>query len=36
LCDAMVRDVEAASKPVEPKPQESPPPRSPVSLKLVK
>jgi hypothetical protein len=36
LCDAMVRDVEAAAKPVPPKPQESPRPRSPVSLKLVK
>jgi len=36
LCDAMVRDVEAASKPVQPKPQESPRPRPPVSLKLVK
>jgi hypothetical protein len=34
LCDAMVRDVEAASKPVQPKSQESP--RPPVSLKLVK
>ena len=36
LCDAMVRDVEAAAKPVAPKPQESPRQRSPVSLKLVK
>ncbi len=36
LCDAMVRDVEAASNPVQPEPQESPRPRSPVSLKLVK
>jgi len=36
LCDAMVRDVEGASKPVPPKPQETPRPRSPVSLKLVK
>ena len=36
LCDAMVRNVEAASKPVQPEPQESPRPRSPVSLKLVK
>jgi len=33
LCDAMVREVEATSKSV---PQESPRPRSPVSLKLVK
>ena len=36
LCDAMLRDGETASKPVQPKPQESPRPRSPVSLKLVK
>jgi hypothetical protein len=36
LCDAMVRDAEAAAKAVPPKPQESPRPRSPVSLKLVK
>lgn len=35
LCDAMVRD-EAASKPVQPKPQEGLRQRSPVSLKLVK
>jgi hypothetical protein len=33
LCDAMVRE---ASKSAQPKPQESPRPRSPVSLKLVK
>lgn len=36
LCDAMLREVEATSKPVQPKPQESLGPRSPVSLKLVK
>ena len=36
LCDAMVRDVEAASRSVPPKPRETPRPRSPVSLKLVK
>jgi hypothetical protein len=36
LCDAMLREVEAISKPVQPKPQESLRPRSAVSLKLVK
>jgi hypothetical protein len=36
LCDAMLRDVEATSKPVQPKPRENLRPRSPVSLKLVK
>jgi hypothetical protein len=36
LCDAMVREVDATSKLVPPKPQETPRPRSPVSLKLVK
>jgi hypothetical protein len=36
LCDAMVREGEPTSKPVQPKPQESLRQRSPVSLKLVK
>ena len=36
LCDAMVREKEAAAKPVSPKPQEGLRPRGPVSLKLVK
>lgn len=36
LCDAMVREVEATSKPVSPKPQAGLRPRPPVSLKLVK
>ena len=36
LCDAMVRETEAASKTGSPKPQESLRPRPPVSLKLVK
>lgn len=36
LCDAMVREIEATPKPVQPKPQEGLRPRSPVSLKLVK
>jgi hypothetical protein len=36
LCDAMLREVEATSKSVRTKPQESLRPRSPVSLKLVK
>lgn len=36
LCDAMVRDREAAGKPVSAKPQEGLRPRGPVSLKLVK
>jgi hypothetical protein len=36
LCDAMLREVEATSKSVQPKLQESLRPRSPVSLKLVK
>lgn len=36
LCDAMVREKEAAAKLVSPKPQEGLRPRGPVSLKLVK
>lgn len=36
LCDAMVREVEGASKSAAPKPQEGARPRPPVSLKLVK
>lgn len=37
LCDAMVREKEAAAKPISsPKPQEGLRPRGPVSLKLVK
>ena len=36
LCDAMLRDVDAASKPVRPKPPEGLRQRSPASLKLVK
>jgi hypothetical protein len=36
LCDAMLRDVDAASKPVQTKPQEGARQRSPASLKLVK
>ena len=36
LCDAMLRDGEPSSKPVQEKPQENLRPRSPVSLKLVK
>ena len=36
LCDAMLREVEATSRPVQPKPQQSLRQRSPVSLKLVK
>jgi hypothetical protein len=36
LCDAMVRETEATSKPTAPKPQEGVRPRPPVSLKLVK
>ena len=36
LCDAMVREMEGASKPPAPKPQEAVRPRPPVSLKLVK
>jgi hypothetical protein len=36
LCDAMLREGEATSKPVQPKPQEGLRQRSPVSLKLVK
>ena len=36
LCDAMLRDVGAASKPVQPKPPEGLRQRSPASLKLVK
>ena len=36
LCDAMLREVEATSKPVQSKPQEGVRQRSPVSLKLVK
>jgi hypothetical protein len=36
LCDAMLRDVEATSRPAQPKSQEGPRHRSPVSLKLVK
>ena len=36
LCDAMLREVEAKSRPVQPKREESLRPRSPVSLKLVK
>ena len=36
LCDAMLREVEATSKPAQPKPQEGLRPRSTVSLKLVK
>jgi hypothetical protein len=35
LCDAMLREVDAAAKPA-PKPQETPRARPPVSLKLVK
>jgi hypothetical protein len=34
LCDAMVREIEGTSMPVQPKPQDSA--RSPVSLRLVK
>jgi hypothetical protein len=36
LCDAMLREVDTASKPAQPKPQEGPRQRPPVSLKLVK
>ena len=36
LCDAMVREVEGASKPAVAKPQEGVRPRPPVSLRLVK
>jgi hypothetical protein len=36
LCDAIVLEEEAASKPLPPRPQEGPRPRPPVSLKLVK
>ena len=36
LCDAIVREKEAAAKPVSSKPQEGLRPRGPVSLKLVK
>ncbi len=36
LCDAMLRETEAASKPAAPRPQEGMRPRPPVSLKLVK
>jgi hypothetical protein len=36
LCDAMLRNVDAASRPVQPRPQDSLRQRSPVSLKLVK
>lgn len=36
LCDAMLREVEAASRPAQPRPQEGIRPRPPVSLKLVK
>jgi hypothetical protein len=36
LCDAMLRNVDAASRPVQPRPQNSLRQRSPVSLKLVK
>ena len=36
LCDAIVQEGEAASKPLLPRPQEGPRPRPPVSLKLVK
>ena len=36
LCDAMLRDVETAARPVQPKLPESLRPRPPVSLKLVK
>ena len=36
LCDAIVREKEAAAKPISPKPQEGLRPRGPVSLKLVK
>ena len=36
LCDAMLREIDTASRPVPPKPQESPQQRPPVSLKLVK
>jgi hypothetical protein len=36
LCDAIVQEEEAASRPLSPNPQEAPRPRPPVSLKLVK
>jgi hypothetical protein len=36
LCDAMLREVDTASKTAQPKPQEGPRRRPPVSLKLVK
>ena len=36
LCDAMLRDVDAAAKPLQTKPPESLRQRSPASLKLVK
>ena len=36
LCDAMLREVDTASKPAHPKPQEGARQRPPVSLKLVK
>ena len=36
LCDAVLRDVEAAERPPHPKPHEGSRGRSPVSLKLVK
>jgi len=36
LCDAMLRDVDAASRPAQPKSQEGLRQRPPVSLKLVK
>jgi hypothetical protein len=36
LCDAMLREVDATSRPAQSKPQEGPRQRPPVSLKLVK
>ena len=36
LCDAMLREVDGAARPAQPKPQEGPRPRPPVSLKVVK
>jgi hypothetical protein len=36
LCDAMLREVEGAAKPVQPRPQEGIRQRPPVTLKLVK